>query len=178
MVASGQHFLEIAVAVIEEALAGLDAEVPALDALGETARRVIRRRFHVVGIGQVRQAQIETGEVVALHEPESHGARREAGLDGQIELLRRDIAVVEQKEDLTPDAAQQTIDAEARDEPVHDDGRLAKTFEQAHHDEDGLVTGPLAPDHLDERDDVRRSEPVRDDGGGETPLRHHLEESR
>ena len=119
-----------------------------------------------------RRRDVQADHVLDLHRAEAGEAEAGAGLDGHVQVLRRDDALVEEVVDLTLERPHEAIDDEAGPFDAYQYRVLARSLEKPL----GLgvrgVGAVRAAVDLDERDDVRGVEVVDADDrvGARQPL--------
>src|SRR5438876_3275567 len=139
-----------------EATAGLAAVVARAVTLLDTARRAVllatRRR---VDRRADHECEVDPGEV---HEAEGSERMAERLLRGEVDLLERGIALVDEEGRLAPERAEQPIRDEALDLLLHQDRSLADALRELDQERRRLRGGVRALHHFDHFHDHRRVE--------------------
>src|SRR5438132_4879057 len=134
-------------AVVTRAVTLLDAARRAV--LLATRRRVDRRADH--------ECEVDPGEI---HEAERSERMAERLLRGEVDLLERGIALIDEEGRLAPERAEQPIRDEALDLPLHQDRPLADALRELNQERRRLRGGVRALHHFDHLHDHRRVEVV------------------
>src|SRR6267378_2972182 len=166
--------------VAVEAAAGLSAVVTGAVTLLDAARRAVllatRRR---VDRRADHESEVDAGEI---HEAERPEWMAERLLRGEVDLLERGVALVDEEGRLAPERAEQPIRDEALDLLLHQDRPLADALRELDQERRRLLGGVRALHHFDHLHHHRRVEVVevrdlrrtlggvghqaRDEGGG------------
>src|SRR5438309_4704052 len=134
-------------AVVARAVTLLDAAWRAV--LLATRRRVDRRTDH--------ECEVDPGEI---HEAERSERMAERLLRGEVDLLERGVALVDEERRLAPERAEQPIRDEALDLLLHQDRPLADALRELDQERGRLGGGVRTLHHFDHLHDHRRVEVV------------------